>query len=100
MGTSNHRFENGGFLLDQHYILSLFVQTFVNNYQYSAPGVQQSFEKNIIEIKNNHLKSIASAATNPSAITSFDENSDPLCINNSFEAVNFEPEPIFEKTIN
>ena len=54
-----------------------------------------TFEKNIIDIKDNHLKSIASAATNPSAITSFDENLDPLCINNSFEAAKFEPEPTF-----
>ena len=45
-----------------------------------------TFEKTINEIKDNHLKSISSAAKNSSAITSFDENSDPLCINNSFEA--------------
>ena len=46
------------------------------------------------------MKSIASAATNPSAITYFDKNSDPICINNSFESEKFEPEPTFEKTIN
>ena len=28
------------------------------------------------------------------------KNYDPLCINNSFEAATFEPEPTFEKTIN
>ena len=50
-----------------------------------------SFENTIIEIKDNHLKSIASAAMNPSAMTSFDDNLYPLCINNSFEATKFEP---------
>ena len=57
-------------------------------------------EKTINDIKDCHLKSIASAATNPSAITSFDKSFDPLCINNSCEAENFEPEPTFEKVIN
>ena len=46
----------------------------------------RKFENTIIEIKDNHLKRIAYAATNKSAITSFDENIDPLCINNIFEA--------------
>ena len=46
------------------------------------------------------MKSIESAATNPSDITYFDENFDPLCINNSFEAVKLEPETTFENTIN
>ena len=59
-----------------------------------------TFENIINDIKDNHLKSIASTATNPSAIASFDENFDPLCINNNFEAAKFEPEPIFKKTIN
>ena len=44
------------------------------------------FENTINKIKDNHLKIIASAATDPSAITSFDNNFDPLCINNRFEA--------------
>ena len=61
---------------------------------------EPTFEKTINEIKDNHLKSIASFATNPSAITSFDENVYLVCINNSFEAEKFEPESIFEKTIN
>ena len=61
---------------------------------------EPTFEKTINEIKDNHLKSIASFATNPSAIKSFHENFDPICIKNSFEAAKFEPEPTFEKTIN
>ena len=59
-----------------------------------------TFEKTINEIKYSHLESITSSATNPSAITSFDDNSDPLCINNIFEAAEFEPEPTFEKITN
>ena len=61
---------------------------------------EPTFEKSFNEIKDNHLKSIASADTNPSAISYFDHNSDPLCINNVFEAEKIEPEPTFEKTIN
>ena len=61
---------------------------------------ETNFEKNINEIKDNHLENIAPAATNPSAIASSDENFDPLCINNSFKAEKFEPEPTFENTIN
>ena len=38
----------------------------------------------INEIKHNHLKSIASADMNISDITSFEENFDPLSIDNSF----------------
>ena len=56
--------------------------------------------KSINYIKDNHLKIISSAATNPSDITFFDENFDPLCMNNRFEAENFEPEPTFEKITN
>ena len=56
--------------------------------------------KNSNDIKYSHLKSIASTATNPSDITSFDKNFDPLCINNSFESEIFKPEPTFEKIIN
>ena len=37
---------------------------------------------------------------NLSAITSFDGDFDLLSINTIFEAEKFEPEPIFEKTIN
>ena len=37
---------------------------------------------------------------NLSDITSFEDNFDPISTNNSFEAAKFEPEPIFEKTIN
>ena len=43
-----------------------------------------TFENNINEIKDNHLKIIAYAAMNLSAITSFDENFDPLRMNNIF----------------
>ena len=55
-----------------------------------------TFENTINEIKDSHLKSIASVATNLSAITSFDENLDPICINNTFEAAKFGLVPTFE----
>ena len=61
---------------------------------------EPKFENAINDIKDNNLKSIASAATNPSAIKYFDENFDPLCINNSFESEKIEPEPRFENTFN
>ena len=51
-------------------------------------------------MKYKHLKSIASASTDPPANTSFDNNFDLIRINDSFEAAKFEPEPTFEKTIN
>ena len=54
-----------------------------------------TFENTINDIKDIHMKSITYAATNPSDITSFDDNFDPLCIKNSFEAAKFEPEPKF-----
>ena len=44
------------------------------------------FENNINEIKVNHLKNIASAAMNLSALTLLDNNLGPISINNSFEA--------------
>ena len=61
---------------------------------------ETKFEKTIYDIKDNHLKSIASAAINPSDITYFDETFDPICIKNIFESAKFEPEPTFENTIN
>ena len=61
--------------------------------------LEPTFGKTINDIKDNHLEIIASVATNISAITSVDENFDPLSMNNSFEAENFEFEPTFENTI-
>ena len=40
-----------------------------------------TFEKTINDIKNYHLKGIASAATNLPAITSFDDNFKQLSMN-------------------
>ena len=59
-----------------------------------------TFENTINDIKDNLLIIIASASTNPSAIKLFDENFDPLYINNIFESAKFEPEPTFGNTIN
>ena len=50
---------------------------------------KSKFENTINDIKDIHLKSIASAAMNMSYITSFDKNFDPLSMNNIFEAENF-----------
>ena len=61
---------------------------------------EPTFEKTIDEIKNNHLKSIASAAINLSDITNFGDNFDPLSMNRRIEVKYFEPEPTFENTIN
>ena len=73
-----------------------FYQLSINNiFEAAKFEPEPTFEKNINEIKDNHLKTIASAAINPLAITYFDDNIDPLCTNNIFEAEKFEPEPTF-----
>ena len=61
---------------------------------------EPTFENTINEIKDDHKKIIASADMNLSAITSFEDNTDPVFINNSFEAEKFETEPTFENTLN
>ena len=61
---------------------------------------EPTFENNINEIKDNHLKIIISAAMNLSAIISLDENYDAIFMYNSFAAEKFEPEPTFETTLN
>ena len=78
-----------------------FDQPSINN-SFEAEQLEPdpTFENTINDIKYNYLKSVASADTNPSDITSFDENFDPLFINNSFEAAKFKPEPTFGNTIN
>ena len=53
------------------------------------------FEKNINDIKDNHLKIIASSAMNLPDITSSDKDYDPLIMNNSSETAKFEPDPTF-----
>ena len=71
-----------------------------NSFETEKFEPELTFEETINDIKDNHLKSISSAATNPSAIKFFEENFDPLCIKNIFEVEKFEPEPTFENTIN
>ena len=71
-----------------------------NSFEAATFEPEPTLENTINEIKDNHLKIIASAATNPSDITSSEETFDPFCINNSFESAKFEPEPTFENTIN
>ena len=61
---------------------------------------EPSFENTINYIKDNNLKIIPSATTNPSDITSIEDYFDQLCINNKFESEKFEQEPTFEKNIN
>ena len=68
-----------------------------------GPKFEKTFDDikdDIIDIKDNHLKSTASSATNIPAITSFEENFDPLIMNGSFELEKIKPEPTFENTIN
>ena len=71
-----------------------------NKFEAAKFETEPIFENTINQIKYDHMKSIAYATTNISAITSFDKNFDPLSMKNSFEAAKFEPEPTFEKTIN
>ena len=68
-----------------------------NSFESSKFKPDPTFEKTINEIKNSHIKSIASTATNPSSTTYFDKNFDPLFINNIFESEKFEPEQTFER---
>ena len=78
-----------------------FYQLSINNiFEAAKFEPDPTFENTITKIKENYLKSIASAATNTSAITYFDKNSDQICINNRFEAATLEPERSFEKTTN
>ena len=58
------------------------------------------FENTINEIKDNHLKIIASTTMNISAIILFEDNFKQLSMNSSIELVKVEPGPTFEKTIN
>ena len=71
-----------------------------NSFEAEKFELGPTFVKTLNETKDNHLKSIASSATNQSSMTSFDANFYPLFINNSFEAAKFELEPTFRKTIN
>ena len=57
-----------------------------NSFEAEKFEIEPTFENTINDIKDNHLKSINSTAMNTSAITSFDNKTDPLSMNNSFEA--------------
>ena len=70
-----------------------------NRFEAAKFETDPKFKNTIIDIKYNHLKSIAFTTTNPSAIIIFDKKIDPICTNNSSEAEKLEPEPTFEKTI-
>ena len=61
---------------------------------------EPTFENTINDIKDNHLKIIASATINISAITLFEDNLKQLSMNSSIEVAKFEPEPTFENTTN
>ena len=51
------------------------------------PGL--TFEKNINEMKNNHMKSIASVTMNPPTLTLFDKNFEQIGMNSRFEVSKF-----------
>ena len=61
---------------------------------------EPTFQKTINEIKYNHLKTIACAVMNLSAITSLENKFKHLSMNIIIEVAKFEPEPTFENTIN
>ena len=52
------------------------------------------------DIKDNHIKSIASAVMSLSTITSFEEIFKQLSMNSRIKVAKFEPGTTFEKTIN
>ena len=54
-----------------------------------------TFERTINDIKDNHLKTISSAAMNTSDVNMFGNNHEPLSINNSFDSAKLEPETKF-----
>ena len=54
-----------------------------------------TFEKTINDIKDNHLKIIASATMNLLAITLFENNLEQISTNREAEVEKFEPEPTF-----
>ena len=60
----------------------------------------QTFGKDINDIKDNYLKSISSSAMNISSITLLDNNLEQLSMKIRIEVEKFEPRPTFEKTIN
>ena len=60
---------------------------------------EPTFAKTTNEIKDNHLKSIASTTINPSAITLFGDNSKQIGMNSSIEVAKLKPEPTFEKLL-
>ena len=70
-----------------------------NSFEASKLEPEPTFENKIDKIKDNHMKSITSAAMNSSDIASFDKKIDPLSMNNIFEVATFEPETKSEKTI-
>ena len=53
-----------------------------------------TFERTINDIKDNHLKTISSAAMNTSDTNLSGNNHEPLSINNIFDSAKLEPEPI------
>ena len=71
-----------------------------NSFEAEKSGPEPTFENTINDIKDNHLKTIASAAMNPSAINLIDGNIEHLSMNSIIEVSKFEPEPKFENTIN
>ena len=60
---------------------------------------EPTFENTVNEIKNNHLKSIASSAMNVVAITLFGDNFEHIIMNSRIEVEKFDPEPPLENTI-
>ena len=61
---------------------------------------EPTFENDINEIKDNHLKITASAAMILSVITSFEDNFKELSMKSKIKVAKLEPETTFEKTIN
>ena len=70
----------------------------INEVTKFKPG--QTFENTNNDIKDNHLKCIASATMNISATTLLEENFKNISMNSSIEVAKFEPGQTFENNIN
>ena len=71
-----------------------------NRFEAAKFETDPKFKNTIIDIKYNHIKSIASTDMSLSDITSFDDYFKQLIMKRRVEVAKIEPETTFEKTIN
>ena len=97
------------FNLQSQFIISNITTSFDKNFDQLSMNIRikvakfepgPKFEKTINDIKDNHLKIIASATMNISAITFLNKNFKHLSMNSSIEVEKIKHEPTFENTNN